>query len=479
VRRRVVRIAVVLVALAAVGVGVWRLAVPAFRDSGPDENSTLSAQNEPPTIVLIMTDDQRWDTVEMMPTVRHRLLDKGVTFINSFVVDPLCCPSRASTLTGRYPHSTGVWANSGLHGGFHRFRDRSTIATWLQARGYTTGLFGKYLNRYEKTMYIPPGWDRWVAFEGSDDDGGFYYRYKLNIDGRVKRFGRRADAYSTNVIAERAVSFIRSSHGPLLVYFAPSAPHAPAAAGPEDVGSLPEPAASRPASYNEEDVSDKPAWVRALPRLSSSDQADTDRQRRDMLASLLPVDRAVGRILDALAETDRLRNSMIVFTSDNGFSLGEHRWVGKAVPWEESIRVPLIVRYDPMIRAAHTDGNLALNIDLAPTFAQLAGARAPRAEGRSLVPLLQGKSAGWRSHFAVEGMGLREMPSYCALRTTRYLFVAYSDGDAELYDLNTDPLELENLASDPALEARITQFEDLLRDLCRPPPPGSPPGFPP
>ena len=171
-----------------------------------------------------MTDDQRYDTLWAMPEVRQRLIRPGIPFRNAFVVNPLCCPSRASILTGQYSHTTGVYRNVGEYGGFDAFRDDSTIATWLQGADYRTALIGKYLNGYADTEYIPPGWDRWAALEHAP---GYYYDYILNLDGELIRYGASPNDYSTDVLADLAVSFIEETEGPLLLYFAPHAPHGP------------------------------------------------------------------------------------------------------------------------------------------------------------------------------------------------------------------------------------------------------------
>lgn len=493
-RRQRALVVLGLAALGVVVVGASRLDNQASTDSDVEATQPAVPDEDLPSIVLILTDDQRWDTLWAMPMVSRHLVNRGITFTNSFVVNPQCCPSRASMLTGTYPHTTRVWHNKPPHGGFHRFRDESTVATWLHAHGYHTALFGKYLNGYEATTYVPPGWDHWVAFASPTRLSNLYYRYRLAIDGGTTRFGAGPEDYSTDVLADRAVSYIQDTKGPLFVYFAPIAPHRPAIPAPGDAGAMSRLNPWRPRSYNEPDVQDKPEWVRSLLPLEGQLQESIDRLRQDQLASLLAVDRAAGRIIDALATTGRLDNSMIVFSSDNGFSWGEHRWVGKLAPWEESIRVPLVVRFDPVTMRARSDSHLVLNVDLAPTFAQLAGTQAPGVEGLSLLPLLEGKEISWRTDLAIESMELLwrtplvattgrgdvvSIPGYCAVRTDRYKLVAYTTGELELYDLKTDRFETRNRASDPSFAAVIRRLEGRMQELCDPPPPGSPAGFPP
>src|SRR5712691_5385625 len=220
-----------------------------------------------PSIIFILTDDQRWDTLGAMRTVSSELIAHGVDFTNMFVANPLCCPSRASILTGEYSHTTGVWQNKGPIGGFHSFhQDHSTVATWLRTAGYHTALFGKYLNGYTGT-YIPPGWEHWAAIAGETSPYDLYYKYTLNVDGTLVNRGNKGTDYSTNVLAGMAQDYIRKTKGPLFVYFAPFGPHTPTTPAPGDAP--PKLAPFRPPSYDEADVSDKPAWVQHLAPIAS------------------------------------------------------------------------------------------------------------------------------------------------------------------------------------------------------------------
>ena len=434
---------------------------------GVAAEAAVAGPGSRPNVVLVLTDDQRWDTLRYMPTVRRELVAPGVTFSNAFVVNPLCCPSRASILTGKYSHSTRVYSNDGPYGGFASFSDRSTLATWLQAEGYETAYFGKYLNRYS-TTYVPPGWDRWVALTHPPA----YYGYTLNVDGNPVPFGDAPSDYSTDVIRNYAVRFIRATRRPLFLVFAPYAPHWPATPAPRHAGAFSDLPPWRPPSYDEADVSDKPRWVQARPRLGSATRASLDELRRKQLASLLAVDDAVGAIVDAFRTRGRLDDTVFVFTSDNGFLWGEHRIVAtKLAAYEESIRVPLVVRYDDLVVEPRADGNVVANIDLAPTLAALAGAAAPGVDGRSLVPLLASPFASLTRPLLVEH--LTELaPTYCAVRTRNSKYVAYQTQEEELYALDQDRYELVNRASDPAFAARLRAMRLLVKDLCVPPPPG-------
>ncbi len=446
-------------------------------DRGPASPSSSSA----PTIVLVISDDQRWDTLWAMPTVESELVGKGVEFTNGLVVNPICCPTRASILTGAYSHTTGVYRDLPPHGGFATFtgrhEDRSTIARWLHAAGYQTAMIGKYLNGYtqRRVSYVPPGWDRWVAFT-SQRGNGDYEDYALSIDGRSRSYGSAERDYSIDVLAGKALDFITSADPdrPLFLYFSPNAPHEPATPPSRYATAFSDLAPWRPPAYDEADVSDKPAYIRALPQLTAAEQAALDAFRVDQYRTLLALDDAVGAIIGGLRDTDRLSNTLFVFTSDNGLSWGEHRWTHKSVPYEESIRVPFVVRYDATIPTARTDADLVADIDLAPTFAAAASISAPGAEGRNLLPLLGGSSASWRSGLLVEHLASpsNEVPTYCALRSRRFTYVAYVTGEQELYDLRADPGELQNVAPDPAYASVLAARRSRLETLCDPPPPG-------
>jgi N-acetylglucosamine-6-sulfatase len=436
------------------------------------------ARDRRPSIVFIVTDDQRWDTLWAMPHVRDRIVDEGVTFSNAFVVNPLCCPSRASILTGQYSHSTRVYTNKGRSrfGGFAAFDDRSTIATWLDRAGYRTGLFGKYINGYPGG-YVPPGWDRWFA---TYDNKG-YYDYLATEDGIEVGFGSSPEDYGTTVIGARAADFIRSAdpNEPVFVYVAPHAPHSPAIPGPGDEFAFSTLGPWRPPAHNERNVRDKPRYIRDRPALDGAEQAEIDVFRLDQYRSLAAADRAVGEVMDALEETGRLHDTLVVFTSDNGLLWGEHRWRKKSVPYEESIRVPLVVRYDAMVRRAVTDSNLVTNIDLAPTAAHLAGVDAPKADGESLLGLLRGDGS-WRSEFLIEHMSNENgsgPPTYGGVRTRSAVYVYYATGEEELYDLRADPDQLSNLApaaggGGRAGRSTLRSMRTLLSELCVPEPPG-------
>jgi N-acetylglucosamine-6-sulfatase len=429
--------------------------------------------------VLILTDDQRWDTLWAMPYVQSDLIAPGIDFNNAFAVNPLCCPSRASILTGQFSHTHLVYQNGGDYGGLRAFDDQETIATSLQSAGYQTGLVGRYLSGYRNAYagYIPPGWDRWfvVLQTKLDTETAYYYDYNVSDQGAVVAYGNAEADYSTDVFAAEAASFIRTANPdqPLFLFLATAAPHTPAmppARYSEEFSDLEH---HRPPSFNEADTSDKPAYVRDWPRLKASNKAAIDDLRIKQYRTLLAVDDAVESVVTALSDTGRLGSTMIVFASDNGFAWGEHKLRGKSVPYEESIRIPLVIRYDALIASPGSDDHLIANIDLAPTFAELAGASGGEYEGQSLLPLLSQPPGAWREDLLVEHtQGDGRVPTYCAVRSTDFAYVTYGTAEEELYDLAVDPYQLDNLAADPAHEATVGGLRTRLQESCSPSPPG-------
>lgn len=435
----------------------------------------IAAAPGSPNVVLINSDDQRWDTIRYMPRVRRLLAAHGVRFTNAFVTTPVCCPSRASLLTGRYAHHTGVLDNIGPDGGVAAFDDRSTIATWLDDAGYETALVGKYLNGYGATHRcdIPPGWDRWHAITIAPSE--HYYDVTINRNGQIATYGDAPADYQTRLLRRIASDFLRTAREPFFLYLAPSAPHAPAIAAPRDVGAFEGVAPWRPASYDEARAQDKP-WRDHVPRMRHGLRAWIDTTRQRMLETIRSLDREIGRLVALLRATGRLDRTVIVFTSDNGFLWGEHRLVSKVWPYEESIRVPLVVRV-PWSTEPRVEDRPALNIDLAPTLTHLAGASATApVDGRSLVPLLRGgDDEPWRHRFLVEWLG-RDLtstgigpPPYSAIRSDRFLYVEYDNGWRELYDLEADPLQMRNLSDDPSMASVERRLRERLISMMASP----------
>jgi N-acetylglucosamine-6-sulfatase len=439
----------------------------------PTPATSGSPSGKLPDIVLLLTDDQRWDTLWTMPVVRTRLADRGVEFLNAFASNPVCCPSRATLLTGTYSHTNGVFRNQPPDGGFESFDDSSTVATWLSSAGYRTALIGKYLNGYseERVAYVPPGWDRWFAYASGNGNGSFY-EDTLSVDGSPMMTGHGPEDYTTRLLADEAVAFIEETHvaTPLFLYFSVKAPHKPAIPAPGDRNLFQSLAPYRPPSFNELDVSDKPGYMRKLERLTEAEIEEIDDLRKDQARTLVDVDRAVGRILDALEATGRLQTTLVAFTSDNGYLLGEHRRDAKSVPYEESIRVPMVIRFDAMDIAPRTDPRLVMNADLAPTFAAAAGLQAVGVDGANLLPVVSSPGGPWRADFLIEHVGAGA--TYCGVRSERFVYVVYSTEEEELYDLSADPYQLDNVAGDPKFSGVVEEQRARLHELCNPPPPG-------
>ena len=455
----------------------------------PAAKSGQKARTARPNILLILTDDMDATDVKYMPQLRRHLTARGTTFSNAFVTYSVCAPSRASILTGQYAHNHGVMENRPPTGSFRRFfeegREASTIATWLRSAGYRTGLIGKYVNRYplpRNLAYVPPGWDDWRGYFdwASAADGRVYYEYDLNENGRVVRYGDEDKDYLTDVLRDKALDFLARTGDdqPFFLYLAPFAPHGPVQPAERHSGLFPELQAPRTPNYNEEDVSDKPAWVRELLMMSPEIVQATDELFRKRVQSLQAVDEMIDALVKALEARSLLQHTFIVFTSDNGFQLGGHRMDhGKGDPYDESIRVALVVR-GPGVAAGRNEPLLALNIDLAPTFAAIAGAATPdTVDGRSLLRALTGKLSQreWRSDFLVELQSKEEagISDYAALRSTEHLYVEYDTGERELYDMQKDPHQLQSLekTAEPALVERLSaRLHELLScrgETCR------------
>ncbi len=433
-----------------------------------------------PNIVFLMTDDQRSDTIAHMPTVRDRLAGEGVTFTNAFVPTPLCSPGRASALTGLYAHRHGVVTLTPPNGGAAGFigADRSTIATWLQAAGYRTGFFGKYMNSYwglgppdSPSWYIPPGWNVWAAMAYEH-----FYDYTLVQRRGTVAYDTMPADYSTDVLAGRVLQFIRrsvASGRPFFVHFTPYAPHGEVPAlvsvpAPRHVGMFADLPRFRPPNFNEPDVNDKPSWIRERAPLTPLLEAVADVHRQKQLEALQAVDDAVARILRLLRKLGQDRNTIFVFTSDNGFTWAEHRlFLSKHCAYEECGHVPLVIRYPAGVAGGREESRLALTIDIAPTLAELARITPPApVDGRSLVPLLAGSAAPWRQDVLLEGFDLGGAPRYHALRTMTWKYIENHDSsESELYDLVRDPYELDNRAGEFAYRVTITALQERLRAL--------------
>src|SRR5918997_5985687 len=334
-----------------------------------------------PNIVFILADDMRKDDLKYMPKTLSVLRDKGMSFSNAFVSNALCCPSRATIMRGQYAHNTGVWSNKGSRGGWKAYssngNEKDNMATRLDAAGYRTGLFGKYLNEYPGAKDKPPGWDRWFAHT----DGSSYYDYKINDDGRIIHYGSTSADYETDVIADHAKTFIGASAKAGVHFFAlvaPRAPHSPATPATRDKHAYDGLKVRRLPSFNEKNVSDKPPWIRKLPRLSDAKTAKIDNRAEKRAETLQALDDLVAGIVGGLADRGVLSKTYIFFTSDNGWHAGEHRIPQeKWRPYEEDVHMPLLVRGPGVAAGRQAQEKLVLNTDYLPTFTDLASAQTP------------------------------------------------------------------------------------------------------
>jgi arylsulfatase A-like enzyme len=399
-----------------------------------------------PNIVFILTDDLDKATLDVRPAIMPNLLtligQKGATFSNAFYNVPLCGPSRATVLTGRYAQNTGVLNNEAPNGGFPAFHtkgaENSTIATWLLAAGYRTGLFGKYINKYPEGVasnYVPPGWTTWIALP--------------NI---------HAVGYVTDYLAKQANEFIGAANSagkPFFLVLSTLSPHAGTKPAPRHAALFPSATAPRTASFNEADISDKPPFLQ-VPLMTGSQIAANDAEYRNRLRSLQSVDEALLAIYRKVQSIGQLSQTYFVFTSDNGYHLGQHRLTGgKETTYDEDLRMPLLMS-GPGIPAGLTVTQLVSNADLAPTFAAWAGvAPASTVDGRSLMPVLKTTPpTTWRRSLAIAHWNnggfskKRILQDFLGVRTPRYSYARYPalPGVLSIYDVTGDPAQLTNLA---------------------------------
>ena len=467
-----------------------------FRESQRADAQTVSR----PNIVFVMADDLDERSMEQLDGIRSVMNANGTTFENAYVTFSLCCPSRASILRGQYPHNHGIIGNALPQGGEAKFRnqgcqnlgcDKSTIATWLNNADYQTKLVGKYMNSYSD-LYVPPGWDEWYAMMGDHWNLSDPATGKMNNNGQQTTVG----GHSTDVFADKASDFIRRSStkaAPFFLWVGTKAPHSPPEVADRYKGQFattPLPKQDVILNFNEDDVSDKPAWVRSRSKHSPTRIAEFEQEYRARLSSMLSVEDLLRKTIATLRDTGELENTYIFFTSDNGYHLGNHRLgLGKRAPYEEDIGVPLMVR-GPGVPAGEVRKELVLNNDFAPTIAELAGASTPSfVDGSSFAPLLTSSPpSSWRTAFLEEGWpnGALQVPTHKSVHTQDHMFTEYLDtGEHELYDLNADPYQLESKTQADApqlystLQSRLNALRACSGAECRsaegfggtPPPP--------
>ena len=432
-----------------------------------------------PNIIVILTDDQSYGTIPHEPSAMpylQSLLEEPegdwIRFPNAFVNTALCCPSRATTLSGQYAHHTGVVRNQ--DGEF--FDDTSSVATWLQDAGYYTGLVGKYMNLYPfgRAPFIPPGWDEWTAkMHGGVET--VYFDYRLNRDGEIVQYGLEEPDYMPDVLAADARDFIEQAPPgrPFFLYFAPTAPHAPWVPAPRHEGTFDDLRFPDPPSVDE-NRDDKPEWVQRLKPVRKRSGERLNYEARNEFETLLSVDEAIRGMVEALRQTGELDETVIIFLSDHGYSYGEHGVVAKRCAYDECARVPFFAHVPGS--GGGDDLSVVSNTDVAPTVAALAGASPSRpVDGIALPQVSAGAPVTDRPGVLIEWAGDLEVPAYWAFRTERFLYVIYpGTGEEELYDLRRDPFALHNLAGEAQMRDVQMRLAGELAPLI--PPWGASPG---
>lgn len=497
--RVVLSVAAVLLAIAG-AVVVVRVNSERDRAAVP-EDVPRSTRTGRPNVLVIMTDDQTLEAMRVLDNVDTYLTDAGTTFTNYFVTFPTCCPSRTTYLTGQYAHNHGVEENVAPKGGFHKANQDEYLPVWLQRAGYWTASIGKYLNQWGADGHIeaPKGWNRWFGL--IDPTTYRYFGYDVSIDGVRHSFGEEPQDYQTDVLGAEVVRVIRdraTAPEPWFVSWTPLAPHAIEPEGPagrnagdrvggSDAGpggaiaqrirsTLPVPSPEfrgkmarqeppRTASYNQADVTGIPEGVRRVritPNLQSLIREGYQRE----LETLQSVDKWVKRIIQMLTRTDQLDNTVVIFTSDNGYFHGEHRLsFSKVQLYEAAVRLPLVIRGPGFPRAGRVDA-LTANIDLTPTILAVAGARATLpVDGRDLGALVQDPAQGAGRGVLLENWSENSRRHVEGIRTDRYKYLVTDGRERELYDLVQDPDEVDNRADEPSYAPVGGELADRLERL--------------
>lgn len=461
------------------------------------------AQKQKPNIIFILTDDQDRESLGAMPRTRDLF---PLVFKNHFLTDPVCCPSRETFMTGQYAHNHGVRSNSrqpGLirnnqeWGGWWAARSRQkNIGLWLKRQGYRTALIGKYLNGFDSTRPIPRGWSD--TFLSLDDHAKGYFNYRMLDNGQIRLFGEKAREYSSTVMTNRAIKNIyqgKKKKKPLFLFLSYNTPHNGTTSSrqphldpephPRDRGALLNqiPNVEDSPNFNHVDP-EKAEYMKYAKEIGPEKTVKLQTRMRSRWQSLYSLDREIARLVRAVKKAGQEKNTYFFLTTDNGFFLGQHRLVGKFLPYEEATRFPLLVR-TPKMRRGQEDA-LVGNIDFVPTVLDLAGARAPkghRVDGSSLLPLIRGQATSWRQEIILEtfptvNYEVEKGPHqpYVAIRSKDDVFIRYQkngiwpttwNGEEEYYDLRSDPYQMNNSVSDPRYESRVKYLRrqaEKLRD---------------
>jgi N-acetylglucosamine-6-sulfatase len=495
-----------VVALAALGASL----LPA--GGAPAQEARQGAAPGAPNVVLLMTDDQRYDDMGPLEQTRRLIGKAGVTFTRSFVSYPVCCPSRATFFTGQYAHNNHVFClyrkcggGRNKHGGYTALDQKEYLPVWLERAGYTTAHIGKFLNGYGKDRKppdVPRGWTEWYGL--IDHSTYRMWGYSMFENGERHTYGnvRREDPalYQTDVLRRKAVDFVRrhaNDDAPFFLSVGFLAPHHESGHTQHITGKLVRPAPRHRGRYanaalhkspnfNEQNLSDKPWFIeRWNKNLTPAREAKIVKRMRERQESLLAVDEAVEKVIEELRETDELDNTYVIFTSDHGYMQGEHRIPqGKMMPYDPSTQVPLLIR-GPGIPSGRRTKALVGNIDMAPSIVQAARARAGLAmDGRSFLPFARqprlrslrpllhettGQGARGKTNTREGGAKGQQprVPAWRAVRTTQWLYVDYEGGQRELYNLTRDPYQLRSVVGDPNLRPRVRTLRRLLEDLSR------------
>ena len=493
-----------------------------------------AAQSSRPNIVVIMIDDEDVASLNLMverglmPNLKKHLLDVGYEFVDAFTLGTYGATSRAGFLTGQYPHNHKEIGSDPLLGAPIKFNEQSTVAVWLKNAGYRTGLVGRYIPGYgvqSSPTHVPPGWSFWAALK--EYEGWVTDKYKISLNGTVVDFGAVAEQYNvelyqTDILAWLGGEFIRTNPAgqPFFLWLTPVAFNREIWPAPSIYNVCPDPASrwypyfggdawgisQRPPrrhmdtvygdylnfplpqtpSFNEEDVSDKPAWVQMTPRITPENIDCLQKRYWRRLEVMRAADDLVGYVMEMLAATETLDNTVVIFTGDSGLLDGQHRHPEKGSAYEEVIRTPLVIR-TPASRERQRIAGIALTTDLAPTIAEMAGVTPTLAvDGRSLVPKMANPSVAWRRQALFEHgvpawtagsgeFGFYGAPHFLALRidSPPRTFVSYpavtSGVNGEYYELATDPYQLNNLFADPSAQADISGIIPWLNAMktCR------------